>query len=90
MNNTQLVSALSTEAGISKNSAKLMLEVLDKVIIDALDSGDSVKVGGVTLETFVSPERQGYNLHTMQPMTIPAGRRVRAKVSAELKRRFKN
>jgi DNA-binding protein HU-beta len=73
MNKTELISAVSEKAGISKKNAESAVAALVDVIGEALAGGDKVAlVGFGAFEVKARPARQGRNPKTKEPITIAA------------------
>lgn len=85
MNKTDLINAISAEAGLSKTDAKKALEATVKTIADALTAGDKVAVLGFgTFSVSERPARTGINPATKATIEIPAKKVVKFKAGSEL------
>ncbi|WP_440867875.1 HU family DNA-binding protein [Symbiopectobacterium purcellii] len=75
MNKTELISAVSEKANISKIKAGFVVDALTDAVTQALAAGNDVSlVGFGTFEVRTRAERQGRNPKTGEAMTIPASR----------------
>lgn len=85
MNKSELVSAISAGAGLSKADAKNALDATLNAIADALKSGDKVALLG--FGNFVvteRPARTGINPATKEKIEIAAKKVIKFKAGAEL------
>ena len=81
MNKTELINAISTEAGITKESAKTALEATIGSIQGAVQAGDKVSIPGfATWSASYRPARDGRNPSTGK--TIKIADRVAVKFKA--------
>lgn len=91
LNLSDLVDAYAEIHGVSKAKARRDIENVTGLIADCLADGYSVRVPNffsfIVKET---KERQGFNPKQRVPITIPAGRSVKAKPSMALKQRVKS
>lgn len=86
MNKTELISAMSEKAEISKKDAEKALTAFTNVVADVLVDGDKVAITGFgTFEVVERAERQGRNPATNEPMLIKASKSPKFKVSKTLK-----
>lgn len=86
MNKTELISAMSEKAEISKKDAEKALTAFTNVVADALVDGDKVQlVGFGTFEVVERAERQGRNPATGEAMTIAASKSPKFKAGKALK-----
>lgn len=75
MNKTELISAVSEKAYISKIKAGLVIDAITDAVTQALVSGDDVSlVGFGTFEVRSRAKRTGRNPKTGEDITIPAAR----------------
>ncbi len=85
-----LVNAMAEQAKISKKAAKLALEAVVDEIKNAVRKGRKVSlVGFGSFEVIKTKKRRGVNPQTKQPMTIPAGKKVRFRPGKHLKEAVK-
>jgi DNA-binding protein HU-beta len=86
MNKSDLVNAVAEKAEFTKKDAdKAVAAVIDS-ITDALKSGEKVQlVGFGTFEVRNRAAKQGHNLRTGEPMTIPASKLPAFKAGKSLK-----
>ena len=86
MNKTELVSAVAEQAGLTKKDAEAAVKAFTDVVCEELKKGEKVQVVGFgTFEVSERAERVGMNLHTRQPMTIPASKTPKFKAGKALK-----
>lgn len=86
MNKTELISAMSEKAEISKKDVEKALTAFTNVVADALVDGDKVQlVGFGTFEVVERAERQGRNPATGEAMTIAASKSPKFKAGKALK-----
>jgi DNA-binding protein HU-beta len=83
---TQLIDLVSEHTKVSKAEvAKTITAALD-TIVGALKEGKSVGLPGLgTFSVTETKERQGVRPGTKDPITIPAGKKVRFKVATTLR-----
>jgi DNA-binding protein HU-beta len=71
MNKTELINAISAQAGITKESAKTALEATIGSIQGAVESGDKVSIPGfATWSASYRPAREGRNPSTGKTIKI--------------------
>lgn len=86
MNKTELISAMSEKAEISKKDAEKALTAFTNVVTNALVDGDKVQlVGFGTFEVVERAERQGRNPATGEVITIAASKSPKFKAGKSLK-----
>lgn len=86
MNKSDLISKMSTEAGITKPQATSALQAFYHGVIEALANGDTVQlVGFGTFSVKERAARTGRNPKTGEPIEIPASKTVGFKVGKGLK-----
>ena len=86
MNQTELISAVAEQAGLSKADAGKALEALVNVVTDTLKQGDEVRISGFgTFGISERAERQGRNPQTGEAITIAASKSVKFSPAAALK-----
>lgn len=92
MTKSKLIQVLSDRLDLTRSQANLFLEVLFEVAVDTLKAEGTFVIPGVTKLVVknkpASPERQGRNPATNEPITIaakPATKDVKARVLQELK-----
>ena len=77
MNNNDLAERLSTEHGLSKADARKMVDTVFAAIGDAAAKGEEVALNGFgKFRVKASPEREGRNPATGEPMTIKASKKL--------------
>lgn len=82
MSKKDQIVALATKLSITQESAKVVYDAFVEMISEGIRESEKVRVGNlVTFEVVEQKERQGRNPKTGDPMTIPAKRKVKAKVS---------
>lgn len=85
MNKSDLISAMATEAQLSKADAKKALDAFVVSVTNALKAGEKVSlVGFGTFSVGERAERVGINPATKQSITIPAKKVAKFKAGAEL------
>lgn len=90
MNKTELVSAIATEAKLTKVQAKDALEAALAAVSEALAKGDKVAlIGFGTLAVQEKAARKGINPATKAVIDIPAKKVVKFKAGAELAEKVK-
>lgn len=86
MNKTELISAMSEKAEISKKDAEKTLTAFTNVVADVLVDGDKVAITGFgTFEVVERAERQGRNPATGETITIAASKSPKFKAGKALK-----
>lgn len=86
MNKTELISAMSEKAEISKKDAEKALIAFTNVVADVLVDGDKVAITGFgTFEVVERAERQGRNPATGETITIAASKSPKFKAGKALK-----
>lgn len=77
MNNNDLADVISTDAGVSKADARKLVDAVFSAISDAASKGEEVSLNGFgKFKVKDSPEREGRNPATGEPMTIKASRKL--------------
>lgn len=86
MNKSQLIDAMSKDAGITKVAAKAALESFMSNVTEALQKKDGkvALVGFGTFSVSQRAERKGINPATKKPITIAAKKVAKFKAGAEL------
>lgn len=85
MTKTELIQSVAKETGVSRSQAGKYVDAVLSTIQGALGSGEEVRLPGFgTFRVTQTKERQGRNLRTGQPMTIPAGRRAGFSAGSQL------
>lgn len=83
---TELVARLSTAAGITKDKAREILDIIADITFEDLASNDAAVLPGLgKLKVRQRGERQGRNPKTGNAMTIPARLVVKFSASRGLK-----
>lgn len=73
MNKTELITAVASQAELSKKDTELVLKAFVDVVTDELKKGEKVQlVGFGTFETSARAAREGRNPHTGETMQIEA------------------
>jgi len=86
----QLVAELQVRTDLSKAAAQQMLSDMLKVIVEAVQAGQTVNLPGLgTLSVKATAARTGVNPSTGAKLQIPAGKKVSFKPSATLKEAIK-
>ena len=86
MNKAELITAVAENADITKKDAEKALKAFVDVVTEELKKGEKVQVVG--FGTFEVPERaarEGRNLHTGEPIQIPACKAPKFKAGKALK-----
>ena len=87
MYKVELEEAIAERVGIPKRQSRRVLEATLETIIDALESGESVKLSGFgSFEVMTRAGRKGRNLQTGAEIDIPPVRTVVFKPGKTLKR----
>ena len=85
MNKSELVNAITAEAGLKKDDAKKALEATINAIAGALKGGDKVALLGFgTFAVTERPARTGINPATKEKIEIAAKKVIKFKAGAEL------
>ena len=86
MNKTELISAMSENANMTKVDAEKALKAFIDTVTDELKNGGKVQlVGFGTFEVAERAERQGRNPKTGEAITIPASKSPKFKAGRSLK-----
>ena len=86
MNRTELISAMSEKANMSKVDTEKALKAFIDTVTDELKNGGKVQlVGFGTFEVAERAERQGRNPKTGEAITIPASKSPKFKAGKALK-----
>ncbi|MBA7501037.1 MAG: DNA-binding protein [Clostridia bacterium] len=86
MNKAELVSEVSDETGISKRTAKNILDAITKTITGTLSQSEKVTlIGFGTFQVRQRKERKGVNPQTKEALTIPAKKVLKFKAGKELR-----
>lgn len=89
MTKSELIDALSQEAGSTKKQAGEFLDALEKVVGKELSSGGELTLPGIgKLSVAQKPERKGRNPATGESITIAARKAVQFKALKVLKDRI--
>ncbi|MFT4055317.1 MAG: HU family DNA-binding protein [Novosphingobium sp.] len=77
MNNSDLADAIATHAGITKADARKIVDAVFVAIADAAAKGEEISLNGFgKFKVKDTPEREGRNPATGEPMTIKAARKL--------------
>lgn len=86
MNKTELISAMSENANMTKVDAEKALKAFIDTVTEELKNGGKVQlVGFGTFEVAERAERQGRNPKTGEAITIPASKSPKFKAGRSLK-----
>ena len=86
MNKTELITAVSEKAEISKKDAEKAIKAFVDVVSDELVKGEKVQVVGFgTFEVTERKAREGRNLQTGEPMTIATSKAPKFRPGKALK-----
>ena len=86
MNKAELIAAMSEKAEISKKDAEKALKAFTDIVTEELKKGEKVQVVGFgTFEVLERAAREGRNLHTGEPIQIPACKAPKFKAGKALK-----
>ena len=86
MNKKELSAKVSEKVGLSEGKVNQVIGVLVDTMIEAVVAGEDVSLANfLSVSTYVSAEKKGRNPSTGEDMIIPAKKRVRVKVSKNLK-----
>lgn len=87
INRTELIAKIAEEANLSKTQADQAVSALQKVLVDALTAGESVKITGLlAVERTERAARKGRNPRTGEEIQIPAGYGVKLTAGSALKK----
>ena len=90
MNRTELVSALSSRAGVSNAEADKVLGALQDVLVEQVGKGEKVQITGfLSAERVERAARTGRNPATGAEIQIPAGFGVKLTAGSALKKAVK-
>ncbi len=83
-----LIRKASTIASVDRETTRRVIDAYHITLVEAVDQaqvGDKVELRGlVTLQRVATPERSMRNPKTGEPVLVPAGTKVKAKVSAKI------
>ena len=83
---SELVDRLASSTGLSIAAATGAVAAWEKILVDAVASGEGLKLTGVlAIEVVERASRQGRNPRTGETMTIPARKAVKITPGAQLK-----
>ena len=86
MNKAELITAVAENADITKKDAEKALKAFIDVVTEELKKGEKVQVVGFgTFEVLERAAREGRNLHTGEPIQIPACKAPKFKAGKALK-----
>ena len=86
MNKTELISAMSENANMTKVDAEKALKAFIDTVTEELKNGEKIQlVGFGTFEVAERAERQGRNPKTGEAITIPASKSPKFKAGKALK-----
>lgn len=85
MNKAQLIDAMASKSGLSKNDSKKALEAFVDSVTDSLKSGDRIQlVGFGSFSVAERSARTGRNPRTGQEINIPAKKVVKFRAGNDL------
>lgn len=85
MNKSELITAIATEAGLTKMDAQKALNAFIKVTGETLKKGDKILIPGFGSFTAITKSaRTGHNPRTGATIQIPAKKTVKFKAGSEL------
>ncbi|MFT4053619.1 MAG: HU family DNA-binding protein [Novosphingobium sp.] len=77
MNNSDLADTIATDAGITKADARKIVDAIFIAIAGAAAKGEEISLNGFgKFKVKDTPEREGRNPATGEPMTIKAARKL--------------
>lgn len=83
---SELVDRLASNAGLTVAAATGIVAAWEKVLVEAVASGEGVKLPGLlAIEVVDRASRQGRNPRTGEAMTIPARKAVKVTPGNQLK-----
>ncbi len=86
MNKTELIAAIAENADITRKDAEKAVKAFVDVVTEELKKGEKVQVVGFgTFEVLERAAREGRNLHTGEPIQIPACKAPKFKAGKALK-----
>ena len=86
MNKTELIAAMSEEAGLTKKDAEKALDAFTDTVSKALTAGDKVQlVGFGTFEVRDKKEKEAINPRTKEKVLVPARKSPAFKAGKALK-----
>lgn len=87
MNYSDLISATAVRAGTTKAEAQHLIGEMLELVIETLQSGDSVSLSGLgKLKVSVRPQRAGVNPRTGEKIVIDERRVIKFSPSKDVKR----
>ncbi|MBT7349734.1 integration host factor [candidate division WWE3 bacterium] len=87
MNKKDLIKEVASRSGATETSVSAVIDSFWDVVTETASSAGSAKAWGMlTIERVATAERKGFNPQTSQPITIPAGERLKVKPMTRLKR----
>lgn len=82
----ELIDALAKKTGQSKKDTETTLDALTEITIAAVSTGDGISLPGLgKLVVTDVAERVGRNPSTNEPLTIPAGKKVKFRATTALR-----
>jgi DNA-binding protein HU-beta len=91
MQKTDFIARVAEQTGVSKKTARQVIEAALDTIAQSLASGEKVVLTGFgTFELRERQERRGVNPQTREPMTIPSSRSPGFSASNSLKEMVRN
>ncbi|EHJ49536.1 histone family protein DNA-binding protein [Solidesulfovibrio carbinoliphilus subsp. oakridgensis] len=85
MTQTEFIKRFATESGMTQDAAKNCLALAGQMVEATMRAGESVKFPCLgTFTPVATKERQGRNPRTGEPLTIPAGVRIKFKAAFEV------
>lgn len=84
----ELINRIAEKGEFTKGLTENFIDILSDVVIDALEKGESVKVGKIaTFEVVEVDEAERRNPKTDEAVIVEAHRKVRTKISDTVKNR---
>lgn len=85
MTQTELIRTMAAELGMTQDAAKNALCWIGHAVEATMRAGESIKLPELgTFTPIPTKERQGRNPRTGEPLTIPAGTRIKFKPTFEI------
>lgn len=86
MTKKDIVNAVAERAGITKKSAKEIIDTACDVIVENVAAGDKVAITGFgSFDSTVRAEREGHNPQTGERIVIPETKSVKFKAGSAFK-----
>ncbi len=86
MNKADVVAAVADRAGVTQQDARKCIDALLSVVCDQVAAGGEVNLTGhMRISTVQRRARTGRNLHTGEPVVVPARNGVKIQAGSRLK-----